>query len=202
MAVPRPAGAILVTLCVGEPTLRSRIVAACAAAGIALADAEAGEAAGPADPADIVIADAPVETAAPVIALSPGARAWPCDLRAVVPPDLDGATLGAVIAVVAAGLAVMPREKSPAFPPADGPRRGAWAETPAGADGADAVLTPREREVLALLAAGASNKAIARALSVSVHTAKFHVASITEKLGAGGRLEAVAIGIRSGLVMV
>ena len=63
-------------------------------------------------------------------------------------------------------------------------------------------LTPREREVLALLAAGASNKAIARALDLSVHTAKFHVASLTEKLGAGGRLEAVAIAIRTGLIMV
>ena len=58
------------------------------------------------------------------------------------------------------------------------------------------------REVLALLAEGASNKAIARVLGVSVHTAKFHVASLTEKLGAKGRLEAVAIAIRSGLVMV
>jgi DNA-binding CsgD family transcriptional regulator len=56
--------------------------------------------------------------------------------------------------------------------------------------------------VLALLVEGASNKAIARALGVSVHTAKFHVASLTEKLGAKGRLEAVAIAIRSGLVMV
>ena len=59
-----------------------------------------------------------------------------------------------------------------------------------------------EREVLALLAEGASNKGIARALGVSVHTAKFHVASLTEKLGATGRLEAVAIAIRSGLVML
>jgi DNA-binding CsgD family transcriptional regulator len=64
------------------------------------------------------------------------------------------------------------------------------------------ILTPREREVLTLLAAGASNKAIARTLGVSVHTAKFHVASLTEKLGASGRLEAVAIAIRTGLIMV
>ena len=67
-------------------------------------------------------------------------------------------------------------------------------------DGPD--LTGREREVLALLAEGASNKAIARALSISVRTAKFHVASVTEKLGAGGRQEAVAIAIRSGLLML
>jgi DNA-binding CsgD family transcriptional regulator len=72
----------------------------------------------------------------------------------------------------------------------------------AGVDDLPIALTPREREVLALLAAGASNKAIARALAVSVHTAKFHVASLTEKLGAHGRLEAIAIAIRAGLVMV
>ena len=64
------------------------------------------------------------------------------------------------------------------------------------------MLTPREREVLALLAAGASNKAIALALDLSVHTVKFHVASLIEKLGAGSRLEAVAIAIRTGLIMV
>ena len=199
MPAPGTAGAIRVALCVGEPALRNRIAAACKAAGIALTGAdEAGQ------PPEIVIADAPVETAVPVIALADDVTAWPGDLRAVVPPAIEGATLGAVIAVVAAGLAVVPRRQSRlrAFPPTDAPVRGAWAEVPAAADGEEALLTPREREVLALLAAGASNKAIARTLSVSVHTAKFHVASITEKLGASGRLEAVAIGIRSGLVMV
>ena len=63
-------------------------------------------------------------------------------------------------------------------------------------------LTPRECEVLTLLAAGASNKAIARALGLSVHTVKFHVRSLIEKLGASGRVEAVAIAIRTGLIMV
>ena len=64
------------------------------------------------------------------------------------------------------------------------------------------VLTPREREVLQLLAAGASNKVIARKLEVSVHTVKFHVASLLRKLGAGGRREAVGIGLRAGLLML
>jgi len=150
-----------------------------------------------------VLADRPVATAAPVIALVPGASApaWRCDLRAVVPPDIGAATLAAVIAVVAAGLAVMPRGEITRL---DEPAPGAWAEAPDRADGEEppAALTPREREVLALLAGGASNKEIARALSVSIHTAKFHVASLTEKLGASGRLEAVAVAIRTGLVMV
>jgi DNA-binding CsgD family transcriptional regulator len=54
-----------------------------------------------------------------------------------------------------------------------------------------AQLTRREREVLALLAEGASNKTIARRLGISVHTAKFHVASLLDKLDATGRTDAV-----------
>ena len=56
----------------------------------------------------------------------------------------------------------------------------------------DTQLTARELEVLALLAEGASNKMIARRLAISVHTAKFHVASVIDKLDAIGRTDAVA----------
>lgn len=63
-------------------------------------------------------------------------------------------------------------------------------------------LTPREIEVLRALADGASNKEIARALGISFHTAKFHVAAILEKLGATTRTEAVTKGARLGLVMI
>jgi DNA-binding CsgD family transcriptional regulator len=63
-------------------------------------------------------------------------------------------------------------------------------------------LTPRERQVLELLARGASNKAIARRLEITPHTAKFHVASIVAKLGAAGRTDAVARAMRLGLVMI
>jgi len=63
-------------------------------------------------------------------------------------------------------------------------------------------LTPREHEVLELLAAGASNKMIARRLGISVATAKFHVAALLGKLGAHGRSDAVAIGVRRGLLML
>jgi len=62
------------------------------------------------------------------------------------------------------------------------------------------VLTPREIEVLGLLADGASNKIIAHKLGISDHTVKFHVASILSKLNAGTRTEAVTLGIRMGLV--
>ena len=69
----------------------------------------------------------------------------------------------------------------------------------ASADG-DVPLTPRELEVLALLAEGASNKAIARRLGISVHTAKFHVASLLDKLDAVGRTDAVAHAARRGVI--
>ena len=56
--------------------------------------------------------------------------------------------------------------------------------------------------MIALLAEGASNKLIARRLDISVHTAKFHVAAILEKLGAVNRTDAIAIAMREGLVLV
>lgn len=61
-------------------------------------------------------------------------------------------------------------------------------------------LTGRERQVASLLVEGASNKVIARRLDISVHTAKFHVAAVLEKLGARNRSDAVAIALRDGLV--
>jgi two-component system nitrate/nitrite response regulator NarL len=63
---------------------------------------------------------------------------------------------------------------------------------------APARLTPREREVLALLAGGTSNKGIARRLQVSPNTVKFHVAAILDKLDAASRMEAVAAAMRRG----
>jgi two-component system, NarL family, nitrate/nitrite response regulator NarL len=196
-----PGRAIRVAVHVADRALRERMTRALGEAGD-FALAGLGD-------ADVTIADRAADVAGPVIALAPTAlvptaevAAWRCDVRAVVPADVDATTLGAVITVIAAGLSVAPPDPGRG----SGNRAGIWAETldHSGAeDEAHAViLTPREREVLTLLAAGASNKAIARALGLSVHTAKFHVASLIEKLGAGGRLEAVAIAIRTGLVMV
>jgi DNA-binding CsgD family transcriptional regulator len=61
-------------------------------------------------------------------------------------------------------------------------------------------LTPREFDVLALLAEGASNKTIASRLGISVHTAKFHVGSLLDKLDATGRTDAVAHAARRGVI--
>ncbi len=66
-----------------------------------------------------------------------------------------------------------------------------WIEEP---------LTPREIEVLELLAEGRSNKSIAERLGISDQTVKFHVASILAKLGASNRTEAVRFAVRRGLV--
>jgi two-component system, NarL family, nitrate/nitrite response regulator NarL len=61
-------------------------------------------------------------------------------------------------------------------------------------------LTPREQEVLALLAEGLSNKEIAGRLDISDHTAKFHVNSILQKMGAQKRVEAVVRAARLGII--
>jgi DNA-binding NarL/FixJ family response regulator len=63
-------------------------------------------------------------------------------------------------------------------------------------------LTPREREVLELVAEGLPNKRIAARLGISDQTAKFHVASICGKLGASNRTEAVRIALGRGLVTI
>lgn len=64
------------------------------------------------------------------------------------------------------------------------------------------ILTPREIEVLRMIADGLGNKEIASKLSISDHTVKFHISSIFTKLGASNRAEAVTLGIRHGLIMV
>jgi DNA-binding CsgD family transcriptional regulator len=64
----------------------------------------------------------------------------------------------------------------------------------------DVILTPRELEVLALLAEGDSNKEIARRLGISVHTVKFHIGSLLDKLEAVGRTDALAHAARLGII--
>ena len=67
-------------------------------------------------------------------------------------------------------------------------------------DPLDEALTPREHDVLALVAEGLPNKAIAAALGISDQTVKFHVAAIIGKLGAANRTDAVRRAVRRGLV--
>ena len=69
------------------------------------------------------------------------------------------------------------------------------SQSPSGA-----ALTPREHEILALVALGRSNGEIARQLFISTKTVSVHVSNILAKLGAGGRTEAAAIAHRDGLL--
>lgn len=81
----------------------------------------------------------------------------------------------------------------------------AWLRAPLAARAAPRdppLLTPRETEVLSLMAEGLSNKLIADRLKISDHTAKFHVNSILNKLGAETRTEAVVSAARRGLLML
>jgi DNA-binding CsgD family transcriptional regulator len=71
---------------------------------------------------------------------------------------------------------------------------------PAANSPSTAALSERELEVVALLAEGASNKQIARRLGISVHTAKFHVGQVIDKLDAVGRTDAVAHAVRLGII--
>ncbi len=142
----------------------------------------------------------PVPTALVVLADAPGrARADQAVerglARAVLPRDATSGEILAAIDAVVAGLVVLHPE---ALGPR--PRREAWPARVA-ADPAQP-LTAREIEVLGMLAEGLGNKAIAARLGISSHTAKFHVASILGKLGAGSRTEAVTIGMRRGLVAI
>ena len=123
------------------------------------------------------------------------AQALHAGIRAVLPSGLPTDQLAAALQAVASGLVVLhPAEVQAALPVA-APASQPLAELPEP-------LTRREREVLQMLAAGLANKEIAARLNISEHTAKFHVAAILGKLGAATRTEAVALGIRRGLVLL
>jgi len=155
---------------------------------------------------DAALAELPASAAAAVVALADAprrvgaARAVERGLvRAVLPRDATSGEILAAIDAVVAGLVVLhPDALVDALVPR--PRREARPARVA-ADPAEP-LTAREIEVLGMLAEGLGNKTIAVRLGISTHTAKFHVASILAKLGAGSRTEAVTIGMRRGLVTI
>jgi len=123
--------------------------------------------------------------------------------RSVLPPDSASEEVIAAVFAAAAGLVVL-RPETAELVIENGPHRPAFnAPHPGSADGfSGEALTPRELEVLNLVAEGAGNKEIATRLGISEHTVKFHVASILSKLGAESRTEAVALGVRRGLIML
>jgi NarL family two-component system response regulator YdfI len=126
------------------------------------------------------------------------ARALRLGARAVLPADLARSQLLAALQAVSRGLVVaMPVEVETvvaAF-------RTAASQTNEVEELLEP-LTPREHEVLRMLALGLANKEIAVRLNISEHTVKFHVAAILGKLAASSRTEAVALGIRHGLILL
>jgi len=123
------------------------------------------------------------------------ARALREGVLAVLPREVSAQQLQAALRAVVAGLVVAHPGSVASLVPAPALQ---MSTPPPLAE----PLTKREREVLQMLAAGLGNKEIAARLSISDHTAKFHVASILGKLGASTRTEAVAIAMRHGLILL
>jgi DNA-binding NarL/FixJ family response regulator len=114
-------------------------------------------------------------------------------VRAVLPRDASAAEILAAVEAAANGFAVVdPRDL-------DGLLRSAG---PAHVSQEVPALTARELEVFRMMAEGAANKTIAWKLNISEHTAKFHVAAILSKLNASSRTEAVAMGVRKGMILL
>jgi NarL family two-component system response regulator YdfI len=117
--------------------------------------------------------------------------------RAVLPRAAPVGEIVAAVHLATRGLTTLPSDIAAglvADAERDGPREPAAA--------AAHPLTPRETEILAMLAEGLGNKTIALRLGISGHTVKTHLGSIFEKLGAANRAEAVATGLRRGLLML
>ena len=144
--------------------------------------------AAPRPPAIVVLTD----DARPIL----GAEALRAVGRAVLPRHATAEELIAAIEAVATGLVVVHPDTLKALQPVHS------AGERAGVAIAHQPLTPREIEVLGMIAEGLGNKIIAARLGISEHTVKFHIASIFAKLNAGSRTEAVTIGIRQGLIMI
>ncbi|MEF2278581.1 response regulator transcription factor [Deinococcus sp. YIM 134068] len=194
LAAPLP----LVRVAVRSPALAAGVAALLGSFGLSLTDG---------DGADVLVVDdfwltdpealaAELEGIAGVVAL--GSGAWVGTLHELAPggwaalgPDATPAELLAGVLAAAAGLAALsPEEVQPARDEAD------------EIDPEGVTLTPRERDVLALLAEGLSNKRAARELGVSESTVKFHVQAVYSKLGVQSRAGAVTRGVQLGLISV
>jgi two-component system nitrate/nitrite response regulator NarL len=179
-----------------DPLVRSGLAAVLSAyPGLMLAEARASAEAGLS--ADVIVWDAPEAEAgaagAPVLALvesAPEARqALRFGARGALSRSASPSTIAPAALAVAVGHCILDAGFARALLDLDGP-------LPAAAS----PVSPREQEVLELLAQGLSNRDIATRLGISRHTAKFHVNAILDKLGATTRTEAVVLAARGGLL--
>ena len=122
-------------------------------------------------------------------------RAMQLGIRGILSTEIAPAQLISAVTAVAKGLLVLQPGELALASASTKTRNGEAAEL-------FEPLTPREKEVLQMLASGLGNKQIAAHLKISEHTAKFHVASILSKLGASSRTEAVSMGLRRGLILL
>lgn len=128
--------------------------------------------------ADLVLSDQLLATALPVLVISDVGEEVSGSL---LPTSISTAQLTAALSAVAAGLVVR-------LPATMSSERGRG------------LLTPRELEILDCLSKGLSNKSVARHLGISQHTVKFHLEAVFAKLDATSRAQAVAKGLRTGLI--
>jgi DNA-binding NarL/FixJ family response regulator len=139
-------------------------------------------------PAVVVLTENPYGTWA--------AEALRTGVQAILPTQAQASAIVAAIEAAAAGLVVLQREAIESLLP---PLSSTPRPLP---DPSLQALTPREIEVLGMLAEGLGNKTIAWRLGISEHTVKFHLGSIFSKLNVSSRTEAVTLGIRQGLIMI
>jgi DNA-binding CsgD family transcriptional regulator len=190
---------LVVLIALGDAAHAERLAAALAASDDLLPVAAGNSA------ADVAIVDDgsgdAVPAAMPRVLLSgrAGGGQPSGEVFAIMPAGADDLLIAAAVRLAAAGYRIS----------GDGARHedfrdgdGESFEDDSSDERARPALSPRESEVLALLAEGAPNKVIARRLNISVHTAKFHVAAILIKLGAANRTDAIAMAMRQGLVLV
>jgi DNA-binding NarL/FixJ family response regulator len=136
--------------------------------------------------AAVILSDDP---SLPIQLSRAGLRGWACLGR-----DTDADQLDLAVRSVEAGLVLL---DLPIASASLAPVANLVAPAPASE-----ALTPRELQVLQLVAQGLPNKGIARRLGISENTAKFHVSSVCGKLGASSRTEAVTIAARRGLILL
>jgi two-component system nitrate/nitrite response regulator NarL len=138
-----------------------------------------------------------VDSGTPTAVLLPDAeyagQVWSTGARGMMLRDAPGAQLPAGLTALAQGLVVVDPELARALPVNRLAEEDALVVEP---------LTPRELDVLQLLAEGAANKEIARRLEISEHTVKYHVNAILSKLSAQSRTEAVVRATRAGLILL
>ena len=129
---------------------------------------------------------------------APPRGAWTAGARGILRRDASLEQITAALVAAARGLVVLEPRVTERLIPESGPMEG----EPGGEGSLVEPLTPRESEVLGLLAEGLPNKTIAQRLGISEHTVKFHVNAILGKLGVESRTEAVVRATRLGLIIL